>query len=181
MFKEEWKPVYGYEGLYEVSNCGNIKSLNWYSHKGLEHIITPQLTKKGYLRIVLYKDKKVKSLSMHRIVWEAFNGPIPDDLQINHINEVKTDNRIENLELCTNLYNMRYGTRSQRVKDKLINRADQSKAVACFDREGNQVNIFPSLAEAGRWIGKKDSKMNISSAVRGHRNTAYGYVWKYVD
>ena len=174
-----WKPVLNYEGLYEVSNYGQIKSLNWYSHKGLEHLLTPQITKKGYYRIVLYKDKVVKSYAMHRLVFEAFNGVIPEKMQINHKNEIKTDNRLENLEVCDGFYNNNYGTKCQRLSEKLKNHPNISRPILQYDKSKNFIKEYPSMAEAARIV--KGKLQNIYQCANGKRKSAYGSIWEYKE
>ena len=101
---EIWKDIEGYEGLYQISDLGNVKSA--YKHNGRSNIILKQyVDKDGYLKIILYKDNKYKNFFVHRVVASAF---IPNKLnypQINHINGIKTDNRVENLEWCNQSHN----------------------------------------------------------------------------
>ena len=85
---EIWKKIEGYEN-YEVSNLGNVKSLN-YNHTGKEQILKAGKTKQGYLYVILHKNGKRKKYLIHRLVYETFNGPIPEGMQCNHISEVKT-------------------------------------------------------------------------------------------
>lgn len=101
---EIWKPVIGYEGIYEVSSLGQIKSLN-YKRTGLEQILKPSKDKKGYLRTALTNNGKSKTIKVHRVVCEAFFKLDSDKFQVNHINGIKTDNRTSNLEWCTNSEN----------------------------------------------------------------------------
>ena len=111
---EEWKPVVGYEGLYEVSNTGQIRSLK------RNIILRPKKEPTGYLRCNLSLNKNVKTFSIHRLVAQAFL-PNPDNLpEVNHKDEDKTNNRVENLEWCNHKYNMNYGTRNIRSKDTHI-------------------------------------------------------------
>ena len=87
--EEIWKPVLDYIGLYEVSNLGRVRSLKF----GKVRILKPCKKKNGYLYIRLSKNGITKNFYVHRLVYEAFHGTIPDDMQVNHINEIKTDNR----------------------------------------------------------------------------------------
>lgn len=109
---EIWKDVLGYEGLYKVSNMGRVKSLN-YRRSGKEKMMTLHNNGKDYQFVALTKDKKIKYFYVHRIVWEAFNGPIPNGMVINHKSEIKSQNNIENLECITQKDNCNYGSRNK--------------------------------------------------------------------
>ena len=113
--KEEiWKDIPGYEGLYQVSNTGKVKSLN-YMKTRKEKILKPRKEGKGYLKITLSKEGEKKDFKIHRLVASVFI-PNPNNLpQINHIDECKTNNNVENLEWCDNRYNSNYGTHTQRM------------------------------------------------------------------
>ena len=124
---EEWRPIEGYEGLYEVSNLGRVRSLDMYVkvgygnyrlHKG--KVLSPTKNKNGYLKVNLYCNGKQKTIDVHRLVTEAFL-PNPDNLpQVNHKDENKTNNRVENLEWCDVKYNLSYGTARIRERDTKI-------------------------------------------------------------
>ena len=104
---EEWRAVPGYEGLYEVSNTGNIKSL--IKNKIIKYFIN----KKGYRLVSLSKNGIIKKFSVHRLVAQAFI-PNPDNLpQVNHKDEDKTNNNVDNLEWCDAKYNTNYGHRTE--------------------------------------------------------------------
>lgn len=111
---EQWKPIVGYEGLYEVSSLGRIKSLN-YHRAGKEKILKPEKERNGYLRVGLWKNGKQKMFYVHRLVGEAFI-PNPEKLpEINHKNENKANNAVENIEWCDRRYNINFGTRTERT------------------------------------------------------------------
>ena len=115
---EIWKDIEGYENLYQVSNLGRVKSLN-YNHTGKEKIMKAKKDK-GYLRVQLYKDGKPKFYSVHRLVATSFL-PNPNNLsQVNHIDEDKSNNIVDNLEWCSAKYNSNYGTRIQRIVEKSL-------------------------------------------------------------
>lgn len=100
---EEWKEVKNYEGIYEISNLGNIKSLNYKKTKK-EKILKKSIGSNGYLTIKLCKKGIAKTRTLHQLVVESFLSYIPDGTQklvVNHINFIRTDNRVENLEIIT--------------------------------------------------------------------------------
>lgn len=107
--KEVWKDILGYEGLYQVSNWGRVKSLN-YNRTGNERILKPGLGNRGYYFVNLCKNGKQKSVHIHRLVAEAFLCKIPKGLVVNHLNQNKQDNRLENLEIVTQKENLNHGT-----------------------------------------------------------------------
>lgn len=110
------KDINGYEGLYKITSDGQVwseKSQKW---------LKPRPNKKGYLRVVLWKDNIKKDYHIHRIVVENFIGPIPPDMVVNHKNENPSDNNVENLEICTRRYNSCYGTALKRKSEKLKGR-----------------------------------------------------------
>lgn len=123
---EEWKPAVGYEGLYEVSNLGNVRGVNRMTYrKGVVRCLKgkirkPQIISTGYKQVQLSKDGKVKGICIHRLVAEAFI-PNPDNLPcVNHKDEDKTNNNVENLEWCSFKYNSNYGTSISRMVDTKI-------------------------------------------------------------
>jgi DNA-binding CsgD family transcriptional regulator len=99
---EHWKDVPNYEGLYRVSDLGRVKSLKW----GKEKILKPGDNDRGYLRVVLFKEREGKRFFIHRLIMLAFVGE--SDLQVNHKNGIKTDNRLDNLEYCTRSENLQH-------------------------------------------------------------------------
>lgn len=171
MFREVWKDVLGYEG-YMVSNLGRVKSLN-YHRTGKEKILRPGKDKKGYLQIGLWKDGKVKYFRVHRLVWIAFNGPIPEEMQINHNDEVKTNNNLENLNLMTQKANINWGTHNRRVAKAL------SKMIEQHTLDSTHICTWFSAMGIHRELGY--SLGNIWSCCNGMRKTAYGFVWKYAE
>ena len=182
---EIWRNVLGYEGKYMVSNLGRVKSIDrlveysggYTKHKPGKRM-KPYLLRKGYLRVALSKNGKRKSFLVHRLVWEAFNGPIPEGMQVNHINEVKTDNRLENLNLMTNKENCNWGTKRARQSAYFTN-GPTSKPVLQYDLNGILVKEWPSIAEAKRILGI--SAGNIYSVCQKKRKRAGGYVWAYKE
>lgn len=167
---EIWKDIEGYEGIYQVSNYGRIKSLhNKFGKKEL--IMQTHKKRNGYNQIRLKNKGTVKDCIIHRLVAKAF-VPNPNNLPcVNHINEKKQDNRAENLEWCTVAYNNVYGTRIERVKAKT------SKPVYQYTIDGKLVKIYKSLAEASKI--NNCSRGNISQCCLGSYKTSHGFVWRY--
>ena len=120
---EEWKDIEGYEGLYQVSNLGNVRALKFYHSRNNIHLLKPTVNKYGYCVVGLHKDKKVKQYRVHRLVAIAFL-PNPDNLPyVNHIDCDKTNNSLTNLEWCTQSENVKHGYDNNRYdRDKLIAR-----------------------------------------------------------
>lgn len=162
---EIWKDVVGYENLYKVSNLGNVMSF-WGK---TPHLIKPFQNQKGYLYVDLRFFNKRKTVSIHRLVAKAFI-PNPNNLpQINHIDEDKTNNRVENLEWCTLKYNVLYGTGIER----------RSKPILQFDKNGNFINEYPSASDAARKTGIDGGHIGDVCKGKVNYNTAGGYIWKY--
>lgn len=187
--EEIWRDVKGYEGLYQVSNLGRVKSLENNKTKK-EKILKPKKMENGYLRVVLHKNREKKYFQVHRLVYETFVGEIPDGMQCNHINEIKSDNRLENLNLMTPKENANWGTRNERISEKLkisgkkgtgkkgIYNTKLSKPVLQIDKNTNEVIAeFPSAKEVHRQLGY--SQGHISACCRMETKQSYGYIWRY--
>lgn len=163
---EEWKDIKGYESLYQVSNLGRIKSLN-YNHTKKEKIMSLENNKSGYLRVALHLRKKQRHYLVHRLVAEAFI-PNPNNYAcINHKDENKQNNNIDNLEWCTHKYNNCYG--SKLLKSK--------KPINQYDKNGNFLKSWSCSKEASNYL-KIDSS-TITKCCRGKKKTCGGYCWGY--
>lgn len=167
---EEWRDIEGYEGKYQISNLDNVKSLNYCNTKkakNLKHI----KDKDGYLLVCLSKNGSKKLFKVHRLVAEAFLDNPNNFPQVNHKNEVKTDNRVENLEWTTREKNINFGTRTERCKRKL------SKKVRGTNIVSGEVIVFPSTVEAGKNGFSQSAVCTSCKNKKPHK----GYIWKYVS
>lgn len=180
--EEIWEPIPEYEGYYEVSNTGKVRSVTRtiiFNKTNAQHIYYGKelsLNKRGdYLRVCLTKNGTKKYFDVHRLVALAFL-PNPGNLPIvNHKDENKTNNCVNNLEWCTYSYNTNYGTGIERQIRKT------SRPIIMCDKETHEpIKEFPSLAEAARSLGMA-SHGNISMVLNGTRPSASGYWWKYKE
>lgn len=182
--EEVWKDVVGYEGLYKVSNLGRIKSLPKRkftpsaSFFAVERICIPREYKGGYLRVSLSKNKKQKLVFVHRIVAEAFLG-VRSDLTVNHKDENKKNNRVDNLEYMTRAENVRYGTGVKRAAKSRMENPYNAVAVNQYTTDGRFVARYKSGMDAIRALGKGGCSSRIVECCRREHHTAFGYVWRF--
>lgn len=170
---EIWKSIAGYEGLYEVSTEGNVRSLKF----GKTRILKPQDNGTGYLHVKLCKDGKVKNMRVHRLVAQAFL-PNPLNLEtVNHKDENKANNSASNLEWMSQADNNNYGTHNQQISEANVNNPKKSKPVQQFDKHGKLIATFPSIIEASRQTEISDG--SICQCCNGRRKSAGGFVWRY--
>ena len=167
---ERWKPIPNYEKEYEVSNLGRIRSLYNYRKDGNRILI--QRIKKGYYTVGLRKNGKRRWHLIHRLVASAFIMNKKNMPQVNHKDENKLNNNVDNLEWCTASYNNVYGTRLDRVSNKNKLR----KEVYKYDKNGNLLEIYKSVKEAA--IKNHHSISTISEYCRGILNCK-DYVFTY--
>jgi hypothetical protein len=191
--EEIWKDVKGYEGLYQVSNMGRVKSLDrWCPRKDghklhvLSRILKPQANRGGgkrgqakgrYLFVPLCREHKHKFVYIHRLVIEAFiENPDPEKYtQCNHKDENTYNNVLSNLEWCTPKENVNHGTRNERANAPL------RKKVLMFTKEGKFIREFVSAKEAARLTGIWSSSISCCCRKLPKFNTAGGYRWAYSD
>lgn len=182
--KEIWKQIKGYEGYYEVSNLGNVKSVkrfyrlkeNGKKVEVKEKYINPFISS-GYSRVSLTKNGKSKKYSVHRLVAEAFI-PNPNNLPlVNHKDETRNNNCVNNLEWCTHRYNINYGTTIERISKSVI----QSKTTRKVNvyKDNLLIGCFDSVREAITKLNISGS--NVYKCLIGKQNTACGYSWRYCD
>lgn len=169
--QEIWLPVKDYEGLYEDSNMGRVKSLKF----GKERVLRAAKQSNGYLFVTLCKDGKKKNHLVHRLVATSFI-PNPHNLpQVNHKDYNPLNNRVENLEFCDAKYNINYGSHNDKVAKAL------SKTVLQLTLDGKLVREWPSAHEAQRQGGFHQGY--ISACCRGEygHKTHKGFIWKYKE
>lgn len=198
--REEWRPVKGYEGLYEVSSFGRVRSVDRnvrYVNGNIHHrkgkFLSQYIRPDGYVQIEISKDNNKRQVTAHRLVAEAFI-PNPDNLpQVNHRNEDKTANYPDNMEWCNSKYNNNFGTKPQRISKKLSGRnhtnvsilkmretkRSKMKPVLQYTLDGEFVAEYESQRAAQRQTGTNES--HIGRCCRGECNYAGGFIWRYKD
>lgn len=178
---ERWKPIKGYEGLYEISDFGRVRSLDRYANcKSYKHRFVKgrllKLSSDGrYATVCLSKQDSKKTLLVHRLVAQAFI-PNPHNLpEVNHKSECKHFNHYSCLEWCDRIYNCNYGNAIEnKVKNNpLVKEIDQ------LSLNGNFIKRWPSQAEIQRQLGFRQN--DISACCCGRQKTAFGYIWKRVS
>lgn len=190
IFMEEWKDIDGYVGLYQISNKGRVKSLHRLDRLGRpvqEKILKHGYNKDGYWQVMLSKNGKYKTFRVHRLVAQAFI-PNPNNLpEVNHIDENKENNNVENLEWCTREYNNNYGNRNKKDSEKkkinyLGTNNPRARKVKCVTTG----EVFNTMKEACEKYNI--SNQNISKCCRGrlksagkHPVTGEKLKWKYVE
>lgn len=166
---EIWRDIPGYAGIYQVSNLGNIKRLAGHNgrYSQSEHLLKTTIGKNGYLHVTLTKNSKCKCFAVHKIVALVFVFNPYKFHWINHKNEIKNDNRAENLEWCTARYNNHYGMAESKNYKPVI-------GISVID--GTELH-FDSIKDASKTLGI--NAPNIGSCCHGKRKTAGKYKWEF--
>ena len=190
--EEIWKDIEGYEGLYQISNLGNVKSLN-YCGRGYAKNLTPKCNNTGRLWVELSLNGKRKPMLIHRLVAKTFI-PNPNSYpQINHIDENPKNNRVDNLEWCTGSYNVRYslalhperkcrcGSPSgvQHRNRKSGTPYKHKQEVIQFSKSGEEICKFPNILTVCTENNWRTS--HLVDCCNGKRKTAYGYIWRFAS
>lgn len=175
MNDEIWKDIPNYEGLYQISNMGRVKSISHIVIDTLgrhfpvkEKIRKSVVDRNGYYHLKLIAHGHTKDFQIHQLVAQAFI-PNPNHYkEINHKDEDKRNNKVSNLEWCTRKYNVNYHNLPDR----------QGKKVAQYDKTGKLIKIYPSIREAERETNI--TNQHIIRVCKGRRKSTGGYVWKYI-
>lgn len=199
--KRVWRDIPGYEGKYQVSNTGQVRSLNYRGNTGKTKILKQDTDRDGYKRVRLSKNGKVKRYGVHRLVALTFIPNSNNYPMINHKDENKANNAVWNLEWCTIQYNNNYGTHNEKLSKSLKGKNNpmygkkgnntmygkkgkehpKSKAVLMFTKEGEFIKRFDSVADANEYLGKGRYNTNIYLCAEGTNKIAYGYIFKYEE
>lgn len=172
--KEHWKPIEGYEGLYEVSSIGRIKTVAGKWRK--EKIRKTYTYKKGYIRVVLSKGNKLHTYQVHRLVAQAFL-PNPNNLPVvNHKDRNPSNNCVDNLEWCTHQYNIHWDGALERRAETQRKYNRRSIPVSQYSLDGEFIATYPSIKEAARQTGSDNG--NISGCLAGRQKKHNGFIWK---
>jgi hypothetical protein len=185
--KEQWKDIKGYESHYQVSNLGNVKSVcrlikNSRYGNGVikERYLKPAINCHGYVFVSLCLNGVSKSFRIHRLVAVAFIENSENKEQVNHINGIKSDNRLDNLEWSTRSENVLHSyqklNRIAYQTGRFGKNSPSAVRVVQYDLNGNLVNKFDSQIEAA--IATGIGKHNINKCFKNKSKTAGGFMWK---
>ena len=177
---ELWKDIKDFEGLYQISNLGNIKSLpkkhnlkNGHSYIQKEQILKPFKNNKGYLQIALVKNGKHYKRQVHNLVATTFIENPNNYIEINHKDENPSNNCVDNLEWCSHIYNSNYGNRNKKISKALEKKINQ------YDLNGNFIKTWNSQLEIQKEL--KIPQANISAVIRGIYKQTHGYRWEVAN
>jgi hypothetical protein len=186
---EEWKDIKGYEGIYQASNLGRIKSLDRIKQtkgrygkmqikiKGV--ILKASANHDNYLEVVLSKNGKSKTKRVNRIIAETFIENPNNYKQVNHINGVKTDNRVDNLEWCNCKDNIYHALKNNLMKPVKGEKHYKSKKVGKFDKNNNLLEEYDTINNAAK--NNNICHTGIVNCLKLRTKTAGGFIWKYME
>lgn len=167
--EEIWHDIENYKGLYQISNKGRVKSL----YKGSERILRPSWMTGGYLFVVLCKNGNQSKQRIHRLVAQAFIPNPENKPQVNHKDECKTNNTVENLDWATAKENCNYGTRNERSG------YSRSKPITQYSKSGEFIRDWKGASEVERVLRINNS--HIIECCKGKLKSAGGFIWRYKE
>lgn len=186
---ENWRDIEGYEGLYQISNIGRVKSLERtvpnYNQTGFtnsfkrikERIMKTKKDRKGYLYVELYNNGKSKVFKIHRLVAMMFLSNVDNKPQVNHLDGNKENNCVDNLEWCTNIENQRHAWYTGLQKPKFSENNPKAKKVLQYDLQGNFIREWNCMMDIERKMNI--SHTSISLCCRNKVENIKGYIWRY--
>ena len=171
--KEIWKPIHGYEDRYEVSNLGRVASLR-YARGGNRKILKQSVNTWGYSQVTLSKDKVKTNVTVHRLVADAFIENLNNLPQINHIDEDKSNNCVDNLEWCDSLHNINHGKRTKKASNAL------KRPIIATLPDGTE-EYYDSLKTASETLGVSHSAISGVLHKKARRKTSCGRKWRFAE
>ena len=182
--EEIWKDIQGFEGIYKVSNLGNVLSLN-YRKQGYSKLLTPKCNNCGRLWVELRNNGVVKQYLIHRLVAMAFIPNLNNYPEINHIDENPKNNKVTNLEWCTREYNIRYYCEHHKKQKREVRNYSKkyqnrkNLKVNQYTKNGEFIRVWDNARQVFNHKGWSD--WSISECCRNKRKTAYGFIWQYAN
>lgn len=176
MMNEEWRDIVGYEGYYQVSSLGRVRSLDRLNSRGVPligNIMKSNSNNKWYKVVILNKNSNKKTFKIHRLVAKAFIHNPENKPFVNHKDENKNNNNVDNLEWVTPKENSNYGTRNKQISEK------NSKPIKVIYRD-NTYEIWESATIFAKEYGNGVDKRNIVAVLKGRRKTHAGLRFEYV-
>ena len=181
--EEIWKDIPGYEGLYQASNLGKIRSIYRYKK------ILKQYKNYGYLHVQLFKNKKQKYSRVHRLVAQTFIPNCENKPYVNHKDGNKQNNCVDNLEWCTAKENTHHALENgllvieKGIKNPMYGRYginnNHSRKVNQYSLDNILIKKWDSIMDIERFMKKKNINSSIVTCCKGKQKTAFGYIWKY--
>ncbi len=170
--KEIWKDIEGYEGLYQISNLGNVKSLK------NNIILKPSKNSKGYLQVFLWKNGSGKLLRIHRLVAKAFIPNFDDKPQVNHIDGNKQNNRVNNLEWVTNSENQKHAFKIK-LQTNIGNNNPRARKINQYDLNGKLIRTWNSFYDITNELNINRS--DVWRCCTGKYKQSHNFIWRYAD
>ena len=168
---EVWKDIKGFEGRYQVSNLGQVRSIDVKvgNRFFIRRILVPIKNSQGYMIVNLSR----KAHKVHRLVAIAFLDNPNNYRCVNHKDENKANNRVDNLEWCSYKYNNNYGTRNARISQ------NNGRKIAQYSLDGVKIREWRSASEVARFYGR--ARTTITGCCAGRQHTSCGFIWRYCD